>query len=87
LRAGGEVAVTVGGTRHCQRTFNKENERKRKGNERNFHVLTQSYTTKFELVFGEFFLSLVMTSAYRDKDIASISSICDDGLSSLARVC
>lgn len=33
------VAATVGGTRHRQHTFDKEKERKRKKDERSFHVL------------------------------------------------
>lgn len=67
------VAMTVGGTRHCQHMVDKEKERKRKRDGRSFHVLAQSCTTTLELVFGEFFFSPATTSAYRDKDIAGIS--------------
>lgn len=67
------VAASVGGTRHCQRTFTKEKERKRKRDERSFHVLAQSCHDVRTRLRRSLFLSPVTASAYRDKDIASIS--------------
>lgn len=52
------VAATVGGTRHCQRTFAEEKERKRKRDERSFHVLAQSCTTTWSNSSSEETLSL-----------------------------